>query len=382
MHDFHLPIGPQHPSIIEPMHLNLRLDGETVTGLDFSMGYNHRGVERAFEGRPWMKCIYLSERVCGICSFHHQLCFTLGVEKLMGIEIPERAKYIRTIIAELERLHNHYLWLGLLAFEMGFDTLFHYLIRDRELVMELFETLCGNRVHYSINTIGGVRRDIDIEKAKGVEKNLDALEKRSMHYLGVFTTDSSVLKRIEGIGTLPPKQARELNVVGPVARASGISYDIRGLGYLKYHELRFRPVIERGCDTLARTLVRIKETLESIRLVQEALMEIPGGETRAKAPLNVPEGEATSRVEALRGELFYYILSGLDHPHRVKIRTPTYANIHCLRQILVNQQIADVPVAVISLDPCWACCDRMTLTDARTGRKRIVTNGELRRHAD
>lgn len=378
MHDFHLPIGPQHPSIIEPMHLNLKVDGETVVDLDFSLGYNHRGIEKAFEGRPWAKCIYLSERVCGICSFHHQLCFIQGVEKLMGIEIPERAKYIRTIIAELERLHNHFLWLGLLAFEMGFDTLFHFIIRDRELVMELFEILCGNRVHYSINTIGGVRRDIDLEKANLVEKNLDKLEERSRHYLKVFQTDSSILKRIKGIGILPPKQAQELNVVGPVARASGINYDIRNLGYLKYSQLKFKPVIEDGCDVLARTMVRIKETLESVRLVQEALIEIPKGAIKVRAPIRAPEGEATSRVEALRGELFYYILSGLDHPHRVKIRTPTYANIHSLKQILVNQQIADVPVDVISLDPCWACCDRMTLIDSRTGRKRMVTKEELR----
>lgn len=382
MHDFHLPIGPQHPSIIEPMHLNLKIDGETVVGLDFSLGYNHRGIEKAFEGRPWMKSLYLSERVCGICSFHHQLCFTLGAEKLMGIKIPERAGYIRTIMAELERLHSHYLWLGLLAFEMGFDTLFHYLIRDREIVMELFEILCGNRVHYSINTIGGVRRDIDLEKAKMVEENLDALEERSRHYLKVFTSDSSILKRIRGIGLLPPKQARELNVVGPVARASGINYDIRNLGYLKYPELKFKPVTEEGCDILARTLVRIKETLESIRLVQDAVIEIPKGQIKARAPLNAPEGETTSRVEALRGELFYYILSGSGHPRRVKIRTPTYANMHCLEQILLGNQIADVPVNVMSLDPCWACCDRMTLIDTKTGRKRTVTKEELRRHAD
>jgi len=381
MHDFHLPVGPQHPSIIEPMHLNLKVDGETVTGLDFTLGYNHRGIEKAFEGRPWMKCIYLSERVCGICSFHHQLCFTQGVEKLMGIEIPERAKYIRTIMAELERLHNHFLWLGLLAFEMGFDTLFHYLIRDRELVMELFEILCGNRVHYSINTIGGVRRDIDLEKANLVEKNLDKLEERSRHYLKVFQNDTSILKRIRGVGILTPKQAQELNVVGPVARASGINYDIRNLGYLKYSQLKFKPVIEEGCDTLARTIVRIKETLESIRLVQEAVIEIPKGKIKVSGKIHAPEGEVTSRVEALRGELFYYILSGDDHPHRVKIRTPTYANIHSLKQILLNQQIADVPVAVISLDPCWACCDRMTLIDNRTGRKRMITKEELR-HAD
>lgn len=381
MHDFRLPIGPQHPSIIEPMHLNLRVDGETVVGLDFSLGYNHRGVERAFEGREWAKCIYLAERCCGICSFAHQLCFTQGVEKLMNIKIPERASYIRTMIAELERLHNHYLWLGLLAFEMGFDTLFHYLIRDREIVMELFEILCGNRVHYSINTIGGVRRDIDLEKAKMVEKNLDALEERSMHYLRVFRTDPSILKRIRGIGVLPQKQAQELNVVGPVARASGIDYDIRNLGYLKYPELKFRPVIEEGGDILARTLVRIRETLESIRLVQNAAIEIPRGRTMVKAPPKAQEGEATSRVEALRGELFYYILSGSDHPRRVKIRTPTYANIHCLEQILLGGQIADVPVAVMSLDPCWACCDRMTVVDARTGRKREITKEELR-HAD
>lgn len=381
MHNFHLPIGPQHPSIIEPMHLNLKVDGETVVGLDYSLGYNHRGIEKAFEGRPWMKCIYLAERVCGICSNSHAMCFTQGAEKLMDVKIPPRARYIRTIIAELERLHNHFLWLGLLAFEIGFDTLFHYLIRDRELVMELFELLTGNRVHYSMNTLGGVRRDIDLEKAKQVEKNLEALEERSRHYLKVFSSDPSILKRISGVAPLKREDALKLNVVGPVARASGINYDIRNSGYLAYPDLKFRPVVEKGGDTLARALVRIKETLVSVRMVQDALLEIPKGPIRVRAPTRAGPGEAISRVEALRGELFYYILSGVEHPHRVRIRTPTYATLHCLKKILTGGQIADVPVGVMSLDPCWACCDRMTIVDTRTGRKREVTKEELR-HAD
>lgn len=381
MHDFHLPVGPQHPSLIEPMHLNLQVDGETVVDLDFTLGFNHRGVEKAFEGRSWPKCIYLAERVCGICSFHHQLCFTLGAERLLGVKIPERAKYIRTIIAELERLHNHFLWLGLLAFEMGFDTLFHYILRDRELVMELFETLTGNRVHYSINTLGGVRRDINLEKAKLIEKKLDALEGRSHHYLKVFSSDRSILKRIRGLGPLTKKQAQDLNVVGPIARASGINYDLRNQGYLAYRELKFKPVIEQDCDTLARTMVRLKETLESVRLVRTALLEMPKGPIKSKAPVEARPGETVSRVEALRGELMYYLLSGGMNPQRVKIRTPTYANIHCLKTILKNHQIADVPVAVMSLDPCWACCDRMTLVDVNTGRKQEITKEELRPHA-
>jgi NADH-quinone oxidoreductase subunit D len=345
------------------------VDGETVVAVeDLSLGYNHKGIEKSLENRWWSKGVFLSERTCGICGNFHTSCFVQGVENLLGIEIPERAKYIRVVISELERIHSHLLALGLVAHEMGLDTLFHYIFRDREIAMDLLELLTGNRVHFSANVIGGVRKDIDLSQIKKIESGLDKLEERMYHYIRVFEKDMSVKRRIRKVGFLSEKKAKELTPVGPNVRASGIRYDIRELGYFAYGDLKFKIITGERGDVLERVIVRFKECLESIKMIQEALLSIPKGKIAERLPLviKIPENKETfSRVEAPRGELAYYIKSAGDRPYRVKIRTPTYSNFHILEEILKGYQIADVPVTLASIDPCMSCTDRVTLVDMK-----------------
>lgn len=380
MHDYLLPFGPQHPALIEPVHIKLRVDGETIVGSELVLGYNHKGIEKSFESRWWAKGVYLSQRVCGVCGCYHTSCYCQGIESLMGIDIPDRAKYIRVVISELERLHSHMLALGIVAWEIGLDTLFHYIFRDRELVMDLQELLTGNRVHFAMNVIGGTRRDVNLEQTRKIEGNLEKLEERFRYYMDIFKNDASVRNRIKHVGHLSKKKAKELNPVGPNVRASGIDFDVRETGYLAYRDLKFKIVTGEGGDVLERCLVRWRECSESIRMIQEALLTLPKSEIALKVPpiIKIKEGlETVSRVEAPRGELIYYMKSGGDKPYRVKIRTPTYQTFHILDEIIRGYGIPDVPTILASIDPCFSCTDRMTVVDVNTREENVVTKHDI-----
>jgi Ni,Fe-hydrogenase III large subunit len=380
MHDFILPVGPQHPALIEPVHMRLKVEGETIVSLeDLQLGYNHKGIEKSLENRTWHKAVFLSERVCGICGNFHTTCFAQGVESLMDTEIPNRAKHIRMVISELERIHSHLLCNGLVAHEMGLDTLFHYIFRDREVAMDLQEMLTGNRVHFSMNQIGGVRRDISDMQTKEMQEKLENFKERMRHYTRVFSKDYAIKRRTKKVGVLTQEKARELCAVGPVARASGLEYDIRKTGYLCYGDMKFRPVMGEGGDVAERITLRFRECLESIDMIQNGLALIPKGEISRKLPLALsiePGKEVVSRVEAPRGELFYYIRSAGDRPYRVKIRTPTYSNFHVLETILKGYQVADLPVIIASIDPCMSCTDRVTLVK-ENGKETVVTKEDF-----
>jgi NADH-quinone oxidoreductase subunit D len=380
MHKLMIPFGPAHPALPEPVYLKLFLDGEDVEDVDFSVGYNHKGIEKALEEMDYFKNVFLSGRICGICSSAHSTCYTLGVEKLLNIEIPDKAKFIRIIVSELERLHSHLLWLGLLGHEMGFDTLFMLAFREREYVLESLELITGKRVVHDINRIGGVRRDLSYETMVKLVKNLEILEGKVGYFRKLVRKDSLIKKRTLRIGKLDKKDVEELCLVGPVARASGVLYDIRRTDkYLTYDDLNFKIVTQRKGDAFARTLVRVREMLESIRLVRLAIAFIETGPTGVKPILFFPEKEVISRIEAPRGELIYYIRSnGTDKPARVKIRTPTYANLLSLKKILVGYALADVPVAVASLDPCLSCTDRVTIV--KNGKEKIIKWEDLHDH--
>jgi len=224
---FIVPIGPQHPALKEPGHFEFVVDGEIVTGASVRLGYVHRGIEKGAEDRTWTQNLYLMERICGICSHIHATAFVQGVEKLAGVEAPPRARAIREIFAELERIHSHMLWLGVAAHEGGFDALFMYSWRDREVVMDMLEMLSGNRVHYSANLIGGVKYDIPLEMMDKIREGLNYLEERLLHYLDVVNNDETFIGRTRGIGTMTREQAQLLGAVGPTARASNFAYDVR-----------------------------------------------------------------------------------------------------------------------------------------------------------
>ncbi len=382
---FIVPIGPQHPALKEPGHFEFTVDGEVVTDARVRLGYVHRGIEKGAEDRNWTQNLYLVERVCGICSHVHAMTLALGVEKLAKVTAPPRAQYIRTLVAELERITSHMLWLGVAAHEGGFDTLFMLSWRDRETIMDLLEALTGNRVHYSTNAIGGVKFDVTDELADSIRRGVDYLEERAHFYLKVVTTDETFLARTRGVGQMTLEQAWRFDAVGPTARASGVDVDIRvDDPYIAYTDIPVQVITDERGDLEARFVVRIKEMMEACRLIREVLDHMPAGELTTRVPRRIPAGETVSRVEAPRGELFYFIKSnGSDKPERMKIRTPSLCNWASVMQLAVGHKLADMPMMLVGIDPCFSCNDRLfTIRPARSGRtnSQLWTWEDLRRY--
>ena len=379
---FVVPIGPQHPALKEPGHFEFTVDGEMVTSASVRLGYAHRGIEKAAEGRTWIQNLYLMERICGICSHIHATAYCLGVEKLAGVTVPLRAQAIRVLVAELERIHSHLLWVGVAAHEAGFDTLFMYTWRDREKVMDILEELTGNRVNYSVNVLGGVKFDITEAQADHIRRGIDFLEARTHHYLDVVTNDAMFLQRTRGIGVMTAEQAERLGVVGPTARASGVARDIRvEAPYAAYADFPVQMVLDMAGDLEARFVVRVKELFECYRVIREILDHMPSGELTTRMPRRIPEGETISRVEAPRGELFYFLKSnGTDKPERVKVRTPTLCNLASVLALAVGHQLADIPMILAGVDPCFSCNDRMVIVQRAHGGRDLWTWEMLRRY--
>ena len=383
-YDFKVPIGPQHPALKEPESFSLMLNGEKIEGMSVRLGYNHRGIEKACEAQTYIQDLYLIERVCGICSHSHATCFVQAVEEIAALEIPKRALYIRTLIAELERIHSHLLWLGVAGHEIGFDTLLMYTWRDREVVMDVLAMLTGNRVNYSINTIGGVRRDITAEQIPQVLKAIDTLEERTKYYAQVATEETTIIKRFSGVGLLSYDDAVRLGAVGPTARASGVERDTRRADpYAAYGELTFNVITDKHCDVYGRTLVRVGELMESYKMIRQILANLPDGPLAVKAPRKIPAGQALSRYEAPRGEDVHYVKSnGTEKPERVKIRAPTLANIQAVAHMLKDRYLADMPIVIAAIDPCFSCTDRLIgVRDTNNRAKNIMTWPALRSYS-
>lgn len=382
--EFIIPVGPQHPALKEPANFTFKVDGEVVVDVEPRVGYNHRGIEKAMEARTYIQNLYIIERVCGICSNAHQTCYTQNIEEVLGMEIPERAEYIRILVAELERIHSHLLWLGVAAHEIGFDTLFYYIWRDREVVMDLLEEVSGNRVNYAMPTIGGVRRDIEEDRIPKYLKMLDTLEERTQYYKNVCATEKTVLARADGVGYLSGEDAIKLSAVGPTLRASGIASDIRDESpYLVYDEIPWKVISYDSGDVLANVLVRVDETFQSVNICRHCLQNLPDGPIRVKfSPLGrVPEGESVSLVEAPRGELVHYVMSkGGNKPYRYKIRAPTLGNIPAVCEKLRGGYIADIPIVLAGIDPCFSCTDRMVFVDEDLNRRWEMTGEQIRRY--
>ena len=378
---FVIPIGPQHPALKEPGHFEFTVDGEIVTAARMRLGYAHRGIEKAAESRNWIQNLYLFERICGICSHTHSLAYCLGVERLAQVEVSARAQAIRELVAGLERIHSHLLWLGVAAHEAGFDTLFMYSWRDRETVMNLLEQITGNRVNYSANVLGGVKCDIGLELITAIKTGLNYLETRIRHYLEVVTTDTMFLNRTRGIGTITYKEAEEFGLLGPTARASGLVRDVRvEAPYGAYRQFPISAVTETNGDLEARCVVRLNELLVSCFAIRAVIDNLPEGQLTVRVPRKIPAGETISRVEAPRGELFYYIKSnGTENPARVHIRTPSLCNWVSVLEKAVGRQLADVPMLIAGMDPCFSCNDRLITTVDR-GDRQIWSWSQLREH--
>lgn len=379
---FIVPIGPQHPALKEPGHFEFTVDGEMITGASARLGYVHRGIEKGAEGMNWTQTQYLIERICGICSHIHSVAYCQGLEKLAQIEISPRARAIRTLIAELERIHSHMLWWGVAAHEGGFDTLFMYTWRDREIVMDILDNISGNRVNYSVNVIGGVRLDITSEQVKQILDGMDKLEERTKHYLEIVTTDSTFLARTKGIGLMSSEEAQRLGAVGPTARASNVKRDVRvDAPYAGYKDFPVQIVNETAGDLEARFVVRIRELFESYRIIRDVVNNLPEGELKSKrVPRKIPAGNVISRVEAPRGELFYYIESnGSENPERIKVRTPTLPNWGSVLTMAAGLRLADVPMLLVGIDPCFSCNDRLIYINTQEEQK-TLTWQNLRDH--
>jgi NADH-quinone oxidoreductase subunit D len=379
-----IPLGPQHPALKEPANFALSLDGERIIGAAVNLGYNHRGIEKACESRSYTKSLYLIERVCGICSHSHSTTFTKCVEEIAGVEAPMRAQWIRVLVAELERLHSHMLWLGVAGHELGFDTLFMVSWRDRELVMDLLSRITGNRVNYGVNKMGGVRCDVSDADKDAIRMVMGQLEEAVKYYLELVLSESTLAARMLGVGVLSYDDAVAYGASGPVARAAGVDRDVRRDDpYSAYSQVPFDVILDDHADVYGRAVVRVKELAESIRIVRYVLDNLPEGALEAKFPRRVPEGEAFSRYEAPRGEDVHYVrANGTDKPERVKVRAPTMANAASVALMLKDSYLADVPIIVAAIDPCFSCTDRtISLVDMASGREGSLDWESLRRYS-
>ncbi len=353
-----IPFGPQHPVLPEPVHLDLVVEDEKVVEARPSIGFIHRGLEKLVEKKDYVEFVYIAERICGICSFIHGQTYCQALETIMKVGVPPRALYLRTIWGELSRLHSHLLWLGLMADAVGFESLFMHSWRVREKVLNIIEATTGGRVIFGSCKVGGVRRDIDAEKAKQILVDLDSIEEDLHKIVKVFLHDRSVKDRLCGVGVLSKQEAYELGCVGPMLRASGVAQDMRQLGYAAYKDLPVQPVTRTEGDSFARCAVRCDELFQSVDLIRQALQKLPEGEIAVKVNGN-PTGEYIARTEQPRGEVAYFLqANGTKNLQRFRVRTPTFANLPAMLKVLQGCELADVPVLVLTIDPCISCTER------------------------
>ncbi|NYT08100.1 MAG: NADH dehydrogenase subunit [Methanomicrobiales archaeon] len=387
-----VPIGPTHPALKEPVMFTFEMDGEVIRDVDFAPGQTHRGIEWMGMRRNPVQIVHLTDRICGICGVSHTLAFSRAVEQVAGIEVPERADYIRTIIAEFERIQSHLLWAGVAAHELGFDSLLHLTWRVREQSMDVIENLTGNRVNYALVQVGGVRRDIVPEQHRIIEDCLSTYEGLLGKLLDLFLHDKTIAMRCRNIGFLSRDDALKLCTVGPTARASGVNVDLRqDYPYCAYGDLDIRAILpdqhlgETRGDVYDRIVVRLLEVGQSCGIVRQCLSEMPAGEITAEPKLakllaicKKARGEAIGRVEAPRGECFHYVMmDGKESPVAWKVKASSYSNLMSWIPMLKGEQIADIPIVVASIDPCLSCTDRVALV--RGGSRSILSKDDLHR---
>ena len=356
-----VPIGPYHPALEEPIHAKLYTEGEVIKDAEVFVGYNHRGIEKLATERNAIQTLVLVERVCGICSHSHALTYAMCVENINGIEVPKRGQYIRVITAELERLHSHFLWLGIACHIIGHDSMFMHIWDERELVMDLLEKMTGNRVNYAMVTVGGARRDIDDELRRELLEACDKLKAPLDRITEIALTDKTIAMRTKGVGVLPKEDALRMGAVGPHARASGVKVDVRkDAPYSSYEDFDFDvPVVESG-DVFARVVVRALECYESINIIRQALENLPATPINLGNKLiKIQPGQAVCRHEAPRGQLSHMVVGdGSFNNHRVSIHVPSYKNTPTVPFMLRGNTVADAGLIIASIDPCFSCLDR------------------------
>ncbi len=373
-----VPLGPYHPLLHEPEYFELYVKEDKVVSVKYRGFHVHRGMEKLAESRMTINQIpFLAERICGICGCTHSTAYCQAVEAVAKVEVPERALYIRSLMLEIERIHSHLLWFGVACHILGFDSGFMHFWRAREYIMDIAELITGNRKTYGINLVGGVRRDLNEKKLK---KTLELLEKAERESRGIIknVTEMKELKiRMEGVGLLSRNEARKIGVVGPVARASGINIDVRKDNpYAAYGRLDFDVPIYKECDVLSRFLVRVDETFESFSLVKQILDNIPEGEI-ITSDYSIPTMRfGLGATEAPRGEDIHMVITGEEnHVYRWHPRAPTYNNLPAVPTMLKGEDIADAPIIIASIDPCFSCTDHVSIIDYEKGK--VLWRGPL-----
>lgn len=365
-HKAHIPIGPYHPLQEEPEFYKLVAEGERVVDIDVRIGWNHRGIEKLSESKSFDQSIFVVERICGICSSSHPIACVQAVEDICGVEIPERALYIRTITQELERLHSHLLWVGLAGHFLGYNTVFMWGWKYREPVCDIMETITGNRQNYAMMKVGGVRRDIEKEHIPYILKRLDELLLQMDMLKGAVLDDPVLHARLKGVGVLSKEDAIDFAALGPTARASGVDIDVRrDHPYAAYDRIKWNVITQPEGDVFAKTVVRILEIFESINIIRQCLDKMPGGPIDANVK-DIPPGEGIGQVEAPRGECFHYMKSdGTNSPVRHKVRAPTYMNFPTFKKTVIGQTVSDATIILAAIDPCYCCTERMMVVDDR-----------------
>jgi Ni,Fe-hydrogenase III large subunit len=369
-----VPIGPYHPLQEEPEFFTLTIEGEKVVDIDVQVGYNHRGIEKLSEMKTFDQSTFVIERICGICSTSHPFAYTRAVEDIIPVEVPERAKYIRTIIAEGERIHSHLLWLGLAGHFLGYNTVYMWAWKLREEILDVMEILSGNRNNYAMFKPGGVRRDFRSEDLPLVIGKLDSIIP-TMEMLKKAVIDDPVIHaRTKGIGVLTKEAAIDYCALGPTARASGVARDVRrDSPYGVYDKVDWNMIVTQNGDVFDKVVVRVLEILESIKIMETCLLELPPGEIDANLK-SIPPGEGIGHIEAPRGETFHYVRSdGTNSPARHKVRAPTFMNLPTYKATVVGETISDATIILAAIDPCYCCTERMAVRD--TGGKKLY-NGE------
>ena len=371
-----IPIGPYHPLQEEPEFFTLTVEGETVVDIDVRVGYNHRGIEKLSELKTFDQATFVIERICGICSTSHPYAYTRAVEDIIPVEVPERAKYIRTIIAEGERIHSHLLWAGLAGHFLGYNTVFMWIWKLREEILDVMEILSGNRNNYAMFKPGGVRRDIKAEDIPGVVKKLDSLVPTLEMLQKAILDDPVIQARTKGVGVLSREDVISYCALGPTARASGIARDVRkDAPYGVYDRVEWKMIVTENGDVFDKLVLRILEVLESIKIMKQCLRDLPPGEIDLKIK-DIPPGEGIGRAEAPRGEVFHYVRSdGTNRPVRHKVRAPTFMNLPTFKATVIGETISDAAIILAAIDPCYCCTERMAVR--RAGGEKLYNGQDL-----
>jgi NADH:ubiquinone oxidoreductase subunit D len=362
--DINVNVGPQHPATHGVFRMVLTVDGEQVVDVDPIIGYMHRGAEKLSENCDYRQAIGYQDRTEYIGQFNAELCYVEAVEKLAGIEPPERAEYIRVILTELNRIASHYMFMGAFATDIGvFGTAFMYAFRDREIIQDLFEEITGERMMYAYFRAGGVAWDVPKDFRERCREVLSAVRRGIEDIDGLMTDNEVIIARCRGLGPVTPEDAINWGVTGPMLRATGLAHDLRRAEPYSIYD-RFEFDIPTGIqgDVYDRYLVRLEEMRQSVRIVEQALEGMPEGPIMAeglKRTLRLPEGEVYMRNETPRGEYGIYLISkGGDKPYRLKIRSPAFSNLSALRAMSIGSYVADTIVTLGSIDIVLCEVDR------------------------